>query len=233
MTVIITPSIAEKLALAVERFKQEVEVPPADAWKSMSDGLLWLRVLEQIAVVGKAASGRALREELGSEAELWWSHLKPLPESERQVEIHRRLRSAGVRYVMPDSAECKKTKAAVYDFGVLESYGGPRQYFAHLASVPMEPWRISAIVDEMAYIKDKGARDLLIELGLVRDAIAFDTRLKAVLERLGAELPKDLATNRARYKALERELLSKVCVPCGVSGGHLDRILFNHWQEVG
>ena len=49
-------------------------------------------------------------------------------------------------------------------------------------------WRIAAVADDLAYVKNKGARDLLIGLGLVERAIAFDTRLVNVLEHLGAKL---------------------------------------------
>ena len=94
------------------------------------------------------------------------------------------------------------------------------------------PLLVKTDTDEMADIKNKGARDLLIELGLVLNAIALDTRLKSVLKRLGANLPDDITTNRARYRSLEQELLSKICIPCSITGGHLDRILFNRWKEV-
>jgi hypothetical protein len=133
---------------------------------------------------------------------------------------------------MADRMACKKTGAAVYNFELLATYGGPKAYFENLAAVPVEDWRLSIVADELAYIKNKGARDLLIELGLVHNAIAFDSRLKSVLSNVGAVFPTDVASNRARYRALEQELLSKVCAPCGITGGHLDRILFNRWKDV-
>ena len=45
-------------------------------------------------------------------------------------------------------------------------------------------------------------------------------------------LPPDLATNRVQYKLLEQELLQKVCQPCSITGGKLDRMLFSNWKEV-
>jgi hypothetical protein len=232
MTAIITPTVANRLVHVVERFRHEVQVPAADCWKKIGNGDLWASVLGQIAVVGSANSGLALKAELGSDLDSWWEYLRAASAQSRRAEIHTKLRKAGVRYVRAESTACEKTKAAVYDFEIMESHGGPRRYFEQLASVPVEFWRIAVVAGELAYIKNKGARDLLIELGLVQNAIAFDTRLKAVLQRLGANLPEDLTSNPACYKSLEQELLSKVCIPCSITGGHLDRILFNRSKEV-
>lgn len=232
MTPVITPAVAKKLLGVVERFRDQVHAPAQGTWEYMTDGGLWARVLGQIAVVGSAASGRALNEELGPDVDDWFVRLSKATGGARRAEIHRRLRNAGVRYVTQSHLNCRKTDAALYDFELLETYGGPRRYFEYLASVPVEDWRISIVADEMAYIKNKGARDLLIELGLVRNAIAFDSRLKTVLMKLGAKLPKDVATNRACYRSLEQELISKVCIPAGITGGQLDRILFNRSKEA-
>lgn len=232
MSSIISPAVAKRLIRAVERYREEVHVPPADAWMSQGDAGLWARVLGQIAVAGRADSGAALRRELGPDLDSWFEHLKRLPEAGRRAEIHRRLRNAGVRYVTQSDETCKKSKAAAYNFNVLLSYGGPRRFFEQLSLVPLATWRISVVASEMSYIKLKGARDLLIELGLVQDAIALDSRLKAVLTRLGATLPEDIGTNPVLYAELERELLEKVCAPSSITGGHLDRILFNRWKSV-
>ncbi len=105
-------------------------------------------------------------------------------------------------------------------------------YFTELADVPEEAWRVGIVSDEMQYMRSKGARDLLIDLGLVKDAIALDSRLQRVLTNVGISLPADLATNRVKYKSHERELLQKVCKPCSVTGAHFDRILFSKWKEA-
>ena len=88
------------------------------------------------------------------------------------------------------------------------------------------------VADDLSYVKNKGARDLLIGLGLVQRAIAFDTRLIKVLNHLGAQLPNDLAFNKSKYKALETELIEKVCEPSEITGSHFDRILFSRSKEI-
>lgn len=228
----ITPSVAAKLKGFVELFRHEVSVPALDNWKFKSDAQLWAAVIGQIAVVGSAASGDSLARELEPDLEPWFTELREAAPASRLKAIHLRFRNAGVRYVTLDSASCKKAAAAAFNFELLGTYGGPKPYFRQLAAVPVESWRIGIVSDELAYIKNKGARDLLIGLGLAQSVIAFDTRLRTVLTKLGANLPPDLASNKIKYRMLEQELLAKVCGPCSISGGHLDRILFSRWRDV-
>lgn len=231
MPPIITPTVARRLQKVVERFKHDVP-PPSGNWEQMTDAGLWGAVLVQIAVVGSANSGERLKRQLAHDLDSWYEKLKSAPSASRQKAIHTRLRSARVRYVTADARTCKKSESAAYNFDLLEAYGGPKKYFTNLASVPIEFWRVGIVSDEMAYIRSKGARDLLIDLGLVENAIALDSRLQTVLKNVGASLPSDLATNRAKYRSLEQELLEKVCEPCSITGGHLDRILFSKWKKV-
>ena len=231
MKALITSTVASKLISIVRKYKADVAVPQPGNWKSKGDGALWASVLVQIAVVGAASGGDTLAGVLEHEDE-WYRQLASFTPMQRVAEIHLRLRQAGVRYASDDVAKCKKTAAAAYDFEVLASYEGPKNYFKNIAAIPFESWRIAVVADDLAYVKNKGARDLLIGLGLVERAIAFDSRLVGVLKHLGVDVPDDLATNKPRYKALESELIAKVCGPCGITGGHLDRILFSRAKEI-
>lgn len=222
----ISAAVARKLQRVVNRFRNDVPAPEFGKWKEKSDAELWRAVLVQIAVVGKAKSGEDLYDELATDLDDWYRQLLMASGESRLKAIHKRLRNASVRYVMSNSKECRKSKAAVYNFELIQSYGGPKRYFSKIAEVPEEAWRVSIVSDEMEFIRNKGARDMLNGLGIVRDAIAFDSRLQKVLSHLGAVLPNDLAMNRRKYKALQKELIDKVCLPCGISGGHLDQILF-------
>ena len=223
---IISAAVAKKLQQAVFQFQNEVPAPEFGNWKEKSDAELWRAVLIQIAVVGKAKAGEDLYGELAADLDDWYRQLLMASGEARLKAIHKRLRNASVRYVTLESKECRKSKAAVYNFELIQSYGGPKRYFSQIAEVPVEAWRVSIVSDEMEFIRNKGARDMLNGLGIVRDAIAFDSRLQKVLSHMGAVLPNDLAMNRRKYKALQEELIDKVCVPCGISGGHLDQILF-------
>lgn len=232
MSSVITEEIAQRLKNNVERFKHSVKEPISGNWKKMTEAQLWAAVLGQVAVVGGEKSGVQLKAELATDLESWYEKLLSTPSPKRLKEIHKRLRNAGVRYVTVDSQTCKKSRSAVNNFDLLEAYGGARSYFSKIEKIPSEVWRVSIVSDEMSYIRNKGARDLLIGLGLAKNVIALDSRLQTVLKKLGAKLPDDLAANRLRYKAIERELLETVCQPCLITGAHLDRILFNKWKEI-
>ncbi len=221
-----------RLQNAVKKFRDVVPRPASHRWKRLSDSELWAAVLGQIAVVGSANSGDLLKKELSKDLQTWFDDLAAAAPGSRMRLIHARLRRAGVRYVTESSKNCKKSRSAAYDFDLLAAYGGPYSYFEKLSKIPDEAWRVGILSDEFQYIRSKGARDLLIGLGLVENAIALDSRLQTVLRNVGAEVPPDLAVNRVKYKSLERELLDKVCVPCAITGAHLDRILFSKWKEI-
>ena len=227
----LTSTTIKKLNGIVEKYKGIVPAPVPDNWKTKGDGELWASVLGQIAVVGSAASGDAVKDAL-PDRNGWYISLLAMNSKQRLKAIHELLREAGVRYAAEDISKCRKAAAANYNFEVLASYDGPKSYFKKVATIPHEGWRIAAVADDLAYVKNKGARDLLIGLGLVERAIAFDTRLVNVLEHLDAKLPGDLAANKLKYKALETELIDAVCIHSEITGGHFDRILFSRYKEI-
>jgi hypothetical protein len=227
----LSANVVKKLIVLVKKHGASVPAPIPDVWRTKSDGELWARVLGQIAVVGSAASGQALSRAIPNKDE-WYKELVGLSDRRLSTAINRKLLAAGVRYASDDKDECRKTAAAVYNFQIINSYGGPFRFFENVASIPLEAWRVAVVSDELAYIKNKGARDLLIGLGLINQAIAFDTRIMNILNHCGADIPKDLASNKIKYKALENELFEKVCIPCGISGGHFDRIMFQSYAQI-
>ncbi len=220
-----------RLRAVAEQYRNEIDKPVPENWAEKDNHSLWAAVLVQIAVAGKEAGGKALAAALSTK-EAWHNALSRMTRPERANEIHRQLRAAGVRYVSAEIDKCKKTKAATYNFDVLAAHGGPKSYFTKIAGIPDENWRIAIVSDELAFVKNKGARDLLIGLGLVHNAIAFDVRIQNILEHVGACLPNDLPGNKIKYRQLEKEILEKVCTPCGMSGAHFDRILFAKHAEI-
>ena len=47
--------------------------------------------------------------------------------------------------------------------------------------------------------------------------------------RLGARVPQSIYK---QYEEIERELINRVAKPCGLSGGKLDRILFQKYGDI-
>ncbi len=232
MSEFVTAIAERRLQEAVNRLKSSVVAPRVGNWKRLTDAELWGRVLVQISVVGGAKSGGRLQNQLEPMLAGWYEELRAKKPGDRIKSIHEMLYKSRVRYVTASPETCKKSNAASYNFELLQAYGGPKKYFGDLAKVPEESWRVGIVSDEMQCIRSKGARDLLIGLGIVENAIALDSRLQKILSEAGVKLRNDLAVNRASYKLLESELLQKVCEPCGVTGAHFDRILFNNWKDL-
>ena len=101
-----------------------------------------------------------------------------------------------------------------------------------LSRLSSDKHKIDYVIRSLKYIKNKGARDLLMELGLVRNAIAFDTRIKNVLHKIGIETPEHFETSSKLYDKVENEIISKICVPLGISGVELDRMLYQNYEEI-
>jgi hypothetical protein len=75
----------------------------------------------------------------------------------------------------------------------------------------------------------EGCRDTLIELRLATDCLALDQRLRKIMECVGAKVPKSIDRH---YDEIEKELITDVATPCGLSGGELDRILFQNYDDI-
>jgi hypothetical protein len=89
--------------------------------------------------------------------------------------------------------------------------------------------RIMFLSDTLHFYKKKGCRDILIDLRLATDCLALDRRLNRIVECVGAKVPRSL--NR-HYEEIERELIETVAELSGLSGGELDRVLFQNHGDI-
>ena len=87
-------------------------------------------------------------------------------------------------------------------------------------------------MSEIKYIKTKGARDFLMELGIVENAIAFDVRVQNVLQKIGINLPKKFTANPTLYSKIENEILEKICMPLSISGVMFDRMIYQNYNQI-
>jgi thermostable 8-oxoguanine DNA glycosylase len=199
----------------------------------VSDDDVWNLVLGQVSVVGSAASGERLLSSKTAMSALRYRRLVRLNAAARTREIHRKLRAHGVRYVTRRPANCAKTRALVRNLAFLEnSPGGPSCYIRQLAALPSEEDRIARVSKDLAFIKLKGSRDFLAELGLATNVIAFDVRVLGILRAVGMKLVPNTTSSRKSYERLQALLLREVCAPEGVTGVVLDRILFWNAAEI-
>jgi thermostable 8-oxoguanine DNA glycosylase len=127
----------------------------------------------------------------------------------------------------------RKVDAAVHNFTALSETGGPRRFFEQVAALTGEPERIKSLHNRektLQYYGEKGARDLLIELGLAKKCLALDVRILGLLKEVGVKVKKGSLDRN--YERIEEELIKKVAEPLGISGGQLDRILFQNAADI-
>lgn len=220
----LTPSQATRLRNIVRHYKPEM----GKSWRKCKKDELWVRVLSQIVVAGNAAPGYVLQRSEAAKKILSFSRLKKLRPRRRRKVIHSVLRAIGTRYI-GTSSQNKKVDAALHNFEALANAGGPRQFFEEIASMKSTKEKISFLSRNLAFYKKKGCRDTLIELRLAADCLALDQRLRNILEGVGARVPRSIDKH---YEEIEEELINRVAKPCGLSGGKLDRILFQNYGDI-
>jgi hypothetical protein len=124
--------------------------------------------------------------------------LRRLNPADRTRAVHRALRTHGVRYVPAGMCDCRKTRAVLANFEFLVSVpGGPRGYLQRLSLERDEHERAAQIARDLRYIKLKGSRDLMADLGLARNVIALDVRLLNLLKLVGVRVPSKVRTDEA------------------------------------
>ena len=207
--------------------------PPRDAWKTVDDARLWRMVLSQVCVVGSSAGWERMRVDGNAEVTLALGRLIAMNEDARCDAIHSALIRHGVRYAMPNPRECMKTAALLRNLSFVEGLpGGARPYLRQLADMDRDKDRVKRIKRDLAYIKNKGARDLLIELDLGRTLIALDARLIGVLTACGVPVPKNVQGDSAAYEALQQAICELVCSPTGLTGAEFDRVVYRNYDDI-
>jgi hypothetical protein len=221
---ILTEPQAARLRSLVRHYKPQM----GNSWKKRSEDQLWLRVLSQVVVAGNASPGYALQQSGAVREKLAFSRLKKLKAQSRRKVIHSVLRAIGTRYVGMSSNN-RKVDAALHNFNALANAGGPKRFFKRVAAKKSTDERIAFLSEALAYYKKKGCRDTLIELCLASDCMALDQRLKRILECVGAKVPRSIEND---FEEIESELIARVAKPSGLSGGQLDRILFQNYGDI-
>jgi hypothetical protein len=160
-----------------------------------------------------------------------------LSDAAARKRIHSVLRRIGARYASAEIAKCRKTAALAHNLRVLRhTNGGPHGFLKRLAQLTgpsQDRRRIKYLMKCLWYIRSKGSRDLLMELGLVRDAIALDVRVMNVLQGVGLAIPvKQVQSNPSVYDEVEAAVLTGICVPLGLLGIEFDRMLYQNYDAI-
>jgi hypothetical protein len=111
----------------------------------------------------------------------------------------------------------------------LAKAGGPQQFFREVAAQRGTAAKIKYFSEHLKYYKKKGCRDILIELRLASDCMALDQRIRNILEGAGVKIRGSVDR---QYEQIERELIGRVAKPSGLTGGEMDRILFQNAGDI-
>ena len=210
------------------QYGNRIILPASDDWEKKTDDDIWLRVVGQVVVVGKADPAKKLKI-TGIRERISWSRLSVM-QAGVEHEIWEVLKDIGSRYVGKTLSNCPKTKAIHQNLLVLKKFrDGPTGFLRKIASMELSEDKIDFVSQKFSYIKQKGARDFLTSgFGLVQDRIALDIRVLKELKKIGIkELPSTTPGDAQLYRTIEQELIDRVCTPIGISGAQLDQLLFN------
>jgi hypothetical protein len=215
------------------RFYSRTSFPKPNNWQQLSSNEIWFRIVAQVMVVGRSSPYDKFIRDEELKREISYESLSRI-ESDYELAktINHVLWAVGTRYAQSDPNKCLKTQALLHNFRqISKEANGPVGFLNKLANFQEDRDRVQYVIDSFKFIKNKGARDLLMELGMVRDALALDVRMQNVLGKLGIEYPKDFSNPKV-YDRVERDILLKVCKPLGISGMELDRILYQNYKEI-
>ncbi|VVB65835.1 N-glycosylase/DNA lyase [Candidatus Gugararchaeum adminiculabundum] len=213
-------------------FLSKTEVPTKDNWKTMDNNEIWLTVVRQAMVVGSSASVEKMED--NKRLENWfykvlsYNRLKRIKNEEKVREIiQKTLYRLGTRYY------ANKAKFLTYNFRILKTFkGGPKNMIKQVSELDSDKLKIGSIIGTFRYMKHKSARDFLMTLGVLENAVAFDTRVASIFKKVGIKLPRGFAEKKELYEEVEHEVLDKICKQLEISGVQFDRLLYQKMDEI-
>jgi hypothetical protein len=226
----------------LEKFRQvknlyfnKTKVPAADNWQDWNDDDVWWHLVSQVITVGNSLPAQKFEKNIGLKGEVAYEKLIKMQEADQARTINRVLREVGTRYASSSISKSRKTVALVHNLKALQNKGGPKMFMKTLSELKgpdADKKRIECLMEDLMFLKSKSARDFLMELGLLRNAVAFDVRVRNVLDKMGIETPKDFESDPKSYDAIESDILTEVCRPLGISGIEFDRMLYQNYDQI-
>lgn len=222
----------QKFQTMKELFLSKTKVPIKDNWKEMTNNEIWLAIVAQVMVVGRSSPYEKFikRRDLQNKIS-YQSLLKITDETELAKTINHVLLVVGTRYASKELSKSIKTKSLVHNLNEFRKYdNGTIGFLNKLTKFQTDKERINYIMKTLKYVKTKGARDFLMELGIIEDALALDVRVQNILQSMGIKLPKNFTSNPTQYARIEEEILKKLCKPLGITGVIFDRMLYQNYE---
>ena len=120
----ITRDHLAKLELIKQKFLWKTCLPEPDKWKGLCNNEIWLKVIEQVMLVGSSSPANKFKESDQLKEKVSYDQLLKIKDHENQLKkvIYDVLRAVKTRYVNASVEKCRKTKALVHNFKVLSEY---------------------------------------------------------------------------------------------------------------
>jgi len=220
-----------------KQFLPKTKIPRKNNWKNKMNNDIWLDIVRQVIVVGSSKGVERLEKRTEFMSQISYEKLVQIKnEDELKKRINEVLRAVGTRYASSDISKCKKTNAIVHNLKVLKNFkDGPRELLKKLSGFRgnnTDKRKIKYIMKIFQYMKSKGSRDFLMELGLVENAIALDVRIQNIFNKIDIKLPKGFETKQKLYDDIEKDILSKICKPLKLLGVEFDRMLYQNYENI-
>jgi hypothetical protein len=226
-----TRSHLSKFGKINEKYGHLVELKPAADLKRISEQDIWIRIVSQIVVVGRAAPAQRLKEKKIREI-LDFKKLSEMTPAKAVKCIGYALAMIGTRMVSKKRPEASpKVIALANNLAFLKKYGGPKKFMRDVAKEQTSQERLLYVENNLIYFGNKGARDFLTTgFGLVTDRIALDVRVMGVVSRIVPGFP--IRVQPADYEKTERYLIENICVPLNIEPAHFDQLLFCFQKKI-
>lgn len=230
----ITDEILEKFSDLKIRYLEKTVLPKENNWIQKTTNELWFNVIAQVMVVGNSKPFDTFMERLDLQEKISYDSLLKLKTNEEILrQINFVLLAVGTRYASRTLTKSIKAKSLLWNFNKFRKYNnGVTGFLQEITNLSSDIQKIKRLMSELKYIKTKGARDLLMELGIVKNAIAFDVRVINILQKIGVNLPDNFTANPRLYSKIEKEILDKICEPLGISGVMFDRMLYQNYNKI-
>lgn len=234
----ITKHHLKKFGEIIICYQDKTEFPEPDNWLKKSNNELWLWLVGQVIVVGSAAANDRFQNSQELKSRLSFSRLEKLTDDDHlQKEINAVLRNAGVRYASNELKKCQKSKALVHNFRYISNFKGGfkgiLKYLSNLNGEYAELDRVTFLMHHFKFIKNKSARDFLMNMGMNHNTLALDIRIQNIFKHLGIDFPTQAQLSMfSVYNKTEKEIVLKLCEPMNILPVKLDRILFQNYKGI-
>jgi hypothetical protein len=187
--IVVTEDQLRRIAEIRDAFPDTPLVPPDGAWREASADTVWIRLVSQVVVVGRAAPAKRLWEP-SIRQRIAWERVSTIADADAREAIWGVLREIKARYAGRDAGSCRKTAGIMKNRAYLMQFpGGPKVFLETAATMPGDDQaRIDFVIKHLSFIKNKGARDFP----------DFRIRHSEKQHRDGFARPKRLAAHRHR-----------------------------------